>query len=115
MGTLKTTFAMINPTVKMTNPKTQNGNNFPIINWCFSCSSFKIADSVKDAESQRVGKVLSIGDEITTVYGAKISCPPQIKIGSLVIHNQFNYNNVKYKNQAIKLVAFNDLTAIVNE
>ena len=32
IGTLKITFAMMSPIVKITNPKTQKGNNLPIIN-----------------------------------------------------------------------------------
>lgn len=78
-------------------------------------ATFEIADSVKDAESQRIGKVLSIGGEMVTVYGAKLSCPPQIKVGSLIIHKQYSYDNLKIKGKAYKFVAFNDLVGVIDE
>ena len=80
-----------------------------------STGSFQIADQVKDAESQRIGKVLSIGGPIKTVYGAVIDCPKEVKVGSLVFYKQIAYDRFKYKEQSIKFIAFNDIVGLINE
>jgi co-chaperonin GroES (HSP10) len=79
-----------------------------------STSRISIAESVKDPESQRLAKVVSVGGAGYNRQGGVLVDPP-CKVGDVIVHQQFKYDNFKYKNIPYKFIQFEDVEAVLNE
>jgi|GEM_PF-2499415 co-chaperonin GroES (HSP10) len=78
-----------------------------------SAGTFKYADTVEDQESQKIGKVLAIGEETTNDYGTFLESPKDVEIGSIVVHAQYGVDKFRYNNQDLRFVRFQDLRGII--
>ncbi len=78
-----------------------------------SAGSFQYADNVEDQETQKVGKIVKVGAPTKNDYGMDISC--NLKEGTIVIHKQYSVDKLKYKNEELRLVKFQDLLAVIKE
>jgi chaperonin GroES len=62
-------------------------------------------------EKPQQGKVLSVGEDFTTDYGTKKSCP--CKAGDIVIYREWGGKEYKENNIDLLLLKFDDIMAIV--
>lgn len=80
-----------------------------------SAGSFFTAQSVKDSQTQQVGKVLDIGKPVVNEYGMEIRPPEGIKKGSTVIHTQYGASSLKYHGESVKFVKFQDIVGTIHD
>ena len=76
-----------------------------------SPTSFSIVD--KDQIPQR-GKVIAVGESIFYPNTGNIYTSP-VKVGDIVIHSAFGYENIKLEGEPYRICPFDKILAIIKE